>query len=104
MVSKWRIFQRPIAVNVKNAILIIQATVCLHNYLIKRELNLPIENRLYSINVPVQDASTCEALHSLGAVEDTMYRGSTVRDQFEQYFYTTGAIEHQWKKAYTNDY
>lgn len=96
--------QRSIAVNVKNAILIIQATVCLYNFLIKKDLNLPIENRSYFVNVLIQNANACETLHSLEHAKDNAFCGSTVRDLFTQYFCTSGAIKQQWTKAYTNDF
>lgn len=104
LVSRWRIFRRPIATNVNHAILIVQATVCLHNFLMKKDLNLPIENRSYSVNIPIQDINSYQALHSFEHVENNIFRGSTVRDLFAQYFYTSGAIKQQWTKAYTNDF
>lgn len=104
LTSRWRIFRRPITTNVNAAILIVQATVCLHNFLMKRDLNLPIQNRSYSVSIPVQDTNSCQALHSLENVENTTFRGSTIRDLFAQYFYTSGAIEQQWTKAHTSDF
>ncbi|TGZ51614.1 hypothetical protein DBV15_12239 [Temnothorax longispinosus] len=68
------------------------------------DLNLPIENRSYSVNIPLQDQNSCQALHSLESLENNTFRGSTVRDQFAQYFSTSGAIKQQWTKAYTRDY
>lgn len=102
LVARWRIFQRPIATNINNAILIVQATVCLHNFLMKRDLNLPKECKSYS----VQNVNCCQALCNFKrpVQENNTFRGSTVRDLFAQYFYTSGAITQQWTKAYTNDF
>lgn len=37
-------------------------------------------------------------------VKNNAFRRTTVRDLFAQYFYTSGAIEQQWRKAYTSDF
>lgn len=43
--------------------------------------------------------------NSQGIIEDSTFRtGSIIRDLFTQYFCTSGAIQQQWAKAYTNDY
>ncbi|XP_024889713.1 protein ALP1-like, partial [Temnothorax curvispinosus] len=102
--GRWRIFRRPLITNVDNAILIVQSTVCLHNFLMMKDLNLPIENRSYSVNIPLQDQNLCQGLYSLESLKNNTFCGSTVRDQFTQYFSTSGAINQQWTKAYTRDY
>lgn len=102
--STWRILGRPITTNVDNAISIIKATVCLHNFLKMKNLNLSIERRPSSINIPVQDRNFRQTLHSSGRVENNTHNESAVRDLFAQYFYTSGAIKQQWTKAYTNDF
>lgn len=102
LTSKWRIFRRPIATSIDNAILIVQATVCLHNFLMLKDLNLPIEQRTYSVTSQ-QDPNSNQTLFE-NIVENDTFNGTTVRDLFAQYFYTTGAITQQWTKAYKNDF
>jgi len=104
LTSKWRILRKPIATSVNNAILIVQATVCLHNFLMLKDLSLPIEQRTYSVITPEQDRNCNQTLHSFESVGNNIFNGTTVRDLFAQYFYTTGAIPQQWTKAYTNDF
>jgi len=70
----------------------------------KKDLNLDIENRLYSINIPTEDTNSCGALHSFESVENNSLRGSTIREHFAQFFYTSGAIREQWTKACTSNF
>lgn len=100
---RWRIYQRPIATNINNAVLIIQATTCLHNFLMKRDLNFPVEKRSYSVNNS-DNTNSCQALRSIENLEKYVFHGSNVRDELAQYFYTHGAVKQQWTKIQTNDF
>ncbi|XP_071576128.1 uncharacterized protein [Temnothorax nylanderi] len=55
LISRWRIFRRPIATSVLNAISIVKATVCLHNFLMMNDFTLPKINRTYAVNIHVRD-------------------------------------------------
>ncbi|XP_018311186.1 uncharacterized protein [Mycetomoellerius zeteki] len=74
LTSKWRIFRRPIAT----------------------------KQRTYSVTSQ-QDPNSNQTLFE-NIVENDTFNGTTVRDLFAQYFYTTGAITQQWTKAYKNDF
>lgn len=109
LTSKWRIFRRPIETNVSTAINIVQATICLHNFLITRDLTRRMEQRTYLVDIPIQNINCFRELHSSEnnpeIVEDNMFRsGYVVRDLFTQYFCTSGAIHQQWAKVSTNNY
>ncbi|XP_039312676.1 uncharacterized protein LOC105207135 [Solenopsis invicta] len=101
--SRWRIFRRPIATSVDNAISIIKATVCLHNFLMTTDLALPIQNRTYSVNIRPRNINKVFQNSRTFLIENDI-RGSTVRDRFKEYFSTIGAIEQQWEKAQKNNF
>lgn len=41
MAARWRIYRRPIISSISTAVKIVQATTCLHNFVIKKEKMLP---------------------------------------------------------------
>lgn len=104
LTAKWRIFRRSLATNVDHAISIIKAAVCLHNFLMIKDLSLPTKQRTYSINIP-QDTNSCQKIQIPEILtNNNIQRGGTIRDLFANYFCTTGVIEQQWEKAYNNDF
>lgn len=107
LTSRWRIFRRPIATSISNAISIIKATVCLHNFLMTNDLAQPVKNRLYSANISYKE-NINEYFQNLQipTIEDNTFRsGSTIRDLFMEYFCTSvGAIKQQWDKANRNNF
>lgn len=108
LTSRWKILRRPITANIFNATSIIKATVCLHNFLMAKDLTLPIRNRTYStVNIPLTDINTYFPNLHISAIDDeddAFQRGSTVRDLFTEYFCTNGVIEQQWDKANKNNF
>lgn len=105
LTSRWRIFRRPITTSVHTAISIVKATVCLHNFLMINDLALPLKNRTYSINNCLKDRNKCFSNLQNPTIEnDTFVRGSTVRDQFMEYFCTSGTIKQQWQRANRNNF
>jgi len=47
LVSRWRVYKREIIAKEENVELIVKATVCLHNFLMHRELAEPASSRVY---------------------------------------------------------
>ncbi|XP_018399007.1 PREDICTED: uncharacterized protein LOC108776793 [Cyphomyrmex costatus] len=68
------------------------------------------KQRTYLVDIPPKDDDNCfqklrNPENCLEVIEHNILQtGSIVRDLFTQYFCTTGAIQQQWAKAYTNDY
>ncbi|XP_012265971.3 putative nuclease HARBI1 [Athalia rosae] len=62
MAAKWRIYRRPIIASVPTAIKIVQATCCLHNYIISHEAVLPATQRFYSTVTTEERSAGCYAL------------------------------------------
>ena len=103
--SRWRIYRKPILATTENAIKIIQATVCLHNFLMAKDLNLPPEERQYlqqsSDNIVVDNQF--EHLEVEG-LRNCHSNATQIRDQFKTYFMTTGAVDWQWEMAVNNNF
>jgi len=51
--ARWRIFRRSLSTNIDNAIAIIKATVCLHNFLIQKDLAVSAEEKQYMFLFPL---------------------------------------------------
>lgn len=109
LTSKWRILRKLIETGVDTAISIVQATVCLHNFLITRDLTRPMKERTYLVqdlrDILSQQVDCSQELHSPeNSLEIISQTGSIARNLFTQYFCTNGTIQQQWAKACTNDY
>lgn len=102
--ARWRIFRRPLATTVENAISVVQATVCLHNFLMKKDLDLPLEQRQYA-NINLEDMDNSSQILHFESTDNNVFliRGGQVRNALTEYFCTVGA-EQQWDKAYNNDF
>lgn len=84
---------------------IVKATVCLHNFLMTSDLALLSKNRIYSVNNCLTYRNGCfQNLENPIIENDILVRGSTVRNQFMEYFSTFGAIKQQWQKANRNNF
>lgn len=51
LACRWRIFRKPIIASLRTVENIIKATVCLHNFILKKELKKPVNERRYIYNV-----------------------------------------------------
>ncbi|XP_011350405.3 putative nuclease HARBI1 [Ooceraea biroi] len=104
LTSRWRIYRRPIISSISTATKIVQATTCLHNFVMKHENNFQrqyprtatndtdcIHGALREIN----DAGRCNAHSRLV---------SRIRDDFASYFEHGGAVPWQWQKVLNNDF
>ncbi|XP_071641956.1 putative nuclease HARBI1 [Temnothorax longispinosus] len=109
--ARWRIFRRPLSTNVNNAIAIVKATVCLHNFLMQKDLAVFAEKRQYmslslSNHVNVYNCAF-QALHCFDnntERNNVIQSAVNIRDAFKEFFCTAGAIEQQWEKALHNDF
>lgn len=102
--ARWRIFRRPLATTVENAISVVQATVFLHNFLMKKDLDVPLEQRQYAININLQDMDHCSQILCSESTHNVFLRGGQIRNAFTEYFCTEGAIDQQLNKAYNNEF
>ncbi|KAK5643275.1 hypothetical protein RI129_007120 [Pyrocoelia pectoralis] len=100
--GRWRIYRRPINASIDTTIKIVQATVCLHNFLMKDKTN--VDRARYSIE-------DCLGEESLGLVDSgrtgsNTYstRASMIRETFATYFEGPGAVPWQWEKVLRNEY
>ncbi|KAK5648046.1 hypothetical protein RI129_002938 [Pyrocoelia pectoralis] len=91
--GRWRIYRRPINASIDTTIKIVQATVCLHNFLMKDKTN--VDRARYSIE-------DCLGEESLGLVDSgrtgsNTYstRASMIRETFATYFEGPGAVPWQ---------
>lgn len=104
--ARWRVYRKPILATVENSIKIMQATVCLHNYIIAKESTTLPEERQYSLQSE-DDIPYNNQFHEFRD-EQALIHGhineTKIRDQFKNYFMTTGAIEWQWEKALNNNF
>ncbi|XP_036143475.1 putative nuclease HARBI1 [Monomorium pharaonis] len=104
LTSKWQIYRRPIIASVSTAVKIIQATVCLHNFIIQNENKLSLSKRHYirMINKEVVN-NALQEISNAGRNGHTRF-ASKIRDDFASYFENTGAIPWHWEKALLNDF
>lgn len=103
LVARWRIYRRPIIANVRNARKIIQATVTLHNFIIKNEEKLT-GNKLY-LHITPDDARTSHGIRNIPLCRSRGNKNAVaVREAYSTYFQDTGALSYQWAKALQNDF
>ena len=66
LISRWQIFQKKFSTNPKNTMRIIQAAVCLHNFLMIKDLEKPVEQRQYVLpngQLDYEKITGCQALY-----------------------------------------
>ncbi|XP_025161632.1 protein ALP1-like [Harpegnathos saltator] len=107
LVSRWRILKRSIICSVEKTIKIVQAIVCLHNWLRIADID---ENQYVPPSMVDQYTSDGEvpgswrnftegsALHDIGKFgsNNSSRRAQGIRDEFFNYFYGEGAIPWQF--------
>ncbi|KAL0103961.1 hypothetical protein PUN28_016968 [Cardiocondyla obscurior] len=106
LAAKWRIYRRAIIASVSTAEKIIQATVCLHNFIILNENKLSNHYRRYT-HVTTEDQIVNGALQEntrpfvLRNKDNSAYQ---IRNYFATYFENAGALPWQWEKVLQNDF
>lgn len=107
LAAKWRIYHRPIIASVSTVVKIVQATVCLHNFVIQNENKLPFFERRYTRIISEGRVMTSGALQEMNNADRTnthIRLASRIRDDFATYFENTGAVSWQWEKVLLNDF
>ncbi|XP_043217774.1 protein ALP1-like [Amphibalanus amphitrite] len=99
LAQTWRIYRRPMNVNVQHACKIVHATCILHNFLHADEV-VALQGRpeLDQQDRATAPAGLADALHRLGANNYTR-AAEHVRDQFARYFAGEGAVPWQMEHA-----
>lgn len=117
LTARWRIFRRPLSTNIDNTIAIVKATVCLHNFLIQKDLAVSTNKRQYMFSSPSEHVNVCSnSTFQISHYNNTLHfnniernnviiqRATNIRDAFTEFFCTAGAIEQQWEKALHNEF
>lgn len=101
--GRWRIFAKPIIASDKTTTKIVQAAICLHNFLMKSELSMSDANRNY-LQMDITQPS--EGLVDVGRTGSNAHsrRAANLREMFAYYFETIGAVPWQWEKIEQNDF
>lgn len=97
LVARWRVLQKPLGMKVETAEAIVQATTCLHNYIITTGENkrysseADVSNNIVTSNTFIQHLGRVGANSSAAAVMEQ-------RDTLAQYFMTEqGSVPWQWQ-------
>lgn len=102
LVSKWRIFRKPIIASEDTVRKIVQACVCLHNFLIMQTSES--ENHVSPEGL-IESVTTDGVSDIRRAGTNTFSRmAADYRELFTDYFCNAGAVDWQWQKALNNDY
>ncbi|XP_020299121.1 protein ALP1-like [Pseudomyrmex gracilis] len=103
LVTRWRIYRKPIIATVTNVQQFVKATLILHNFIIKNEKKMTKKNTY--IHRTLQDKQNISGVTIL-----PVYRGRSnniamsVREAYSTYFQDSGALSYQWEKAIQNDF
>lgn len=101
LVARWRIFRKPIIASLTLSKQIVQATCCLHNFIMNNEGT----DRYYSTLQPAMLEVASEALLGIpNEISASVQDVANIRDKFAIYFEEDGAIPWQWEKALLNDF
>lgn len=112
LTAKWRIFTKPINTSLETTEKIILATICLHNYLIGRENNLPGHLQTYCpltfINREDEHGSIVQGewrrqvnpLPSIcnAGTNSNSRSAAVIRNAFKHYMVNEGAVPWQWNR------
>ncbi|XP_071580640.1 uncharacterized protein [Temnothorax nylanderi] len=107
LAARWRIYRRPIISSISTAVKIVQATTCLHNFIIKNENKLQNFQRRYTRTGTDDETSIGGALQEInnaGQANAHTRLASRIRDDFASYFEHGGAVPWQWQKVLNNDF
>lgn len=95
LVSQWRIFRKPIIANVENVHKIIEACVCLHNFI--RNMDVDDENLDFECNDNYDTMNSSGGMRNIGRLGSNTHSREAVRvrDEFMMYFKEDGAVNWQ---------
>lgn len=103
LASRWRIFRKPIIASLPTVDNIIKATICLHNYIMKEELNKIVNQQQHLFNT--RERFECEAFQSISNLDVntfTQRNAVKIRNEFVNYFVNEGAVYWQDEAVRTN--
>lgn len=109
LVARWRIFKRPINTDVSRAEKLVLATICLHNFIIIREIQKPSQQRCYlQYNEYDEQLISYMRPNIKNTTNEEVISAKNLagifRERFAEYFFNEGAVEWQWEKAANNDF
>ncbi|XP_071554257.1 uncharacterized protein [Temnothorax nylanderi] len=104
LAARWRVYRKPMETSVTTSVKVVQATVCLHNFLMAKDITRSFQERQYSQLLPAERDAPAHALHDLHVQYVNINNATGIRDAFKQYFNTTGVIEQQWERALQNNF
>ncbi|KAI4469620.1 hypothetical protein MML48_1g02418 [Holotrichia oblita] len=98
MAARWRIYRKPIIASNKKIIKIIQATVCLHNYLMEKDRHSDM--CYFSLDKDLLELPTTGILPLQNVGSNNYTReAAVIRDNFANYFHGEGAVPWQWQNV-----
>jgi len=103
LVARWKIYRKPIVASLTLSERIVQATCCLHNFIINCEGN----DRYYStlaVNHEVASEGLQDITNSRYYEINSSRNVANIRTKFAMHFEGDGAIPWQWEKALLNDF
>lgn len=108
LAARWRIYRRPIVTCTSTAVKAVQATVVLHNFIINKELDLPLAERRYC-NIPEEERNlilTTSKRLITASNRNTSQKSAAmkIRDNFAHYFEHVNPLPWQWDKVLTNNF
>lgn len=107
LAARWRIFRRPINTYVLKAEKMVLATICLHNYIISKELEKRPQERRYLMYNDNDRQQTSLGMRNMSNNMNNLISNNLsneYRERFANYFVNEGAVEWQWEKAATNEF
>ncbi|XP_018406611.1 PREDICTED: uncharacterized protein LOC108782753 [Cyphomyrmex costatus] len=108
LAARWRIFRRPINTYVLKAKKIVLVTVCLHNFIITKELEKrPQERQYLQYNGHDRQQTSLGIRNIQNQINQDVIShnlSSIYRDRFTNYFINEGAVQWQWEKAENNEF
>lgn len=101
LTARWQIYRRPIIASVNLSRKIVQATCCLHNFIINEKDS---SNRYYSTVTPAY-TFTQEAFQDyINETHSSCKNAAHIRNTFADYFEGDGAIKWQLEKVFRNEF
>lgn len=106
LAARRRFFRKPIIACVPTILKIIQASVCLHNYIMQEEESVPTRFRRYGSLTSEEEHLDAHALTDVTRAGSNTYthNAALTRDTFARYFETVDPLEYQNFRILQNDF
>ena len=103
LAQRFRIFRQPIIAPYKTAIKIIQAAVCMHNFILQRQpANLSDETTVNELKNISQNSQFVPC--DVNSEDDNIFKCVEIRNYLADYFMHKGSVSWQWQKVRNCDY